>query len=490
MLSHSLDDALFKMDFIAIATLDYLEAAITQSSDNDVQSSRSGGSQRSAPDADTTLTLSVGRVCMYACKDSFECFTETVNELILKLTMPTSAELEIMRNEFFGKKETKFEAPGVASLKREESLPITDTIAINEPPALNEFMNQDLLSNSDIEAVHFVSTLNDEVSKYDDSELSRKSTLSTVLDSNSPPSYQSTIELDVCETENGHAFIQDFYDVNNRDMNHQISHLSHNDSTNCWTAVDHPWSHDPSIPDGEEQCARWYTFDETKNESTIPQLLLPNGATVVVQGDPGRRQPRIFNHHIPLKASSDPLSGGDMGASSYAGTKKISIKLRIIVTDMAFNCRLFDGYDWPASTDMVTETNTNTKSKLLGELMGDLEESHSSPIFGETDSNVSSGMKGKMRKKERQSNRYFQFNFSGLTLRLDSLADSKEHYLSSCMELKFTNMLFIETVSSDKPVKLLAEWINEEEHPRDSNDGLLMMKVRTRIYFVCRKLCI
>ena len=39
-------------------------------------------------------------------------------------------------------------------------------------------------------------------------------------------------------------------------------------------------------------------------------------------------------------------------------------------------------------------------------------------------------------------------------------------------------MQLIETVSTKKPVKLIGEWVNEEEHPRDSNDGILMMKVR------------
>jgi autophagy-related protein 2 len=45
------------------------------------------------------------------------------------------------------------------------------------------------------------------------------------------------------------------------------------------------------------------------------------------------------------------------------------------------------------------------------------------------------------------------------------------------LELKVTDLFIAETISDLKPVKLLGEWFNEIEHPRDSNDGLLMIKI-------------
>jgi hypothetical protein len=45
------------------------------------------------------------------------------------------------------------------------------------------------------------------------------------------------------------------------------------------------------------------------------------------------------------------------------------------------------------------------------------------------------------------------------------------------MNLKAQDLFVAETISSKRPVKMLGEWFNEEEHPRDSKDGLIMMKV-------------
>eukprot|EP00558_Chaetoceros_sp_UNC1202_P011573 CAMPEP_0197242024 /NCGR_PEP_ID=MMETSP1429-20130617/7879_1 /TAXON_ID=49237 /ORGANISM="Chaetoceros sp., Strain UNC1202" /LENGTH=435 /DNA_ID=CAMNT_0042701953 /DNA_START=30 /DNA_END=1333 /DNA_ORIENTATION=+ len=76
----------------------------------------------------------------------------------------------------------------------------------------------------------------------------------------------------------------------------------------------------------------------------------------------------------------------------------------------------------------------------------------------------------------RRSQRYFQFSFSGLKVRLDSFAETDEHYLASCMDLTLSDMFLVEAISGDSPVKLLGEWVNEEQ-PRDTNDGLMMMKM-------------
>ncbi len=479
-LSHSLDDALFRMDFVAIATLDYCEAALTLSSDCDTQSLRSINSQSSASDAGTSLVVSLGRVHMYACKDSFECLMGTLNELILKVTMPTSEELEVMRAEFFSKQEAKHLS---ASISDDVSVSNTDQFVVRDSQTLTEVMGVGLFSNEDeIENIHFDET-SDETTE--DDIRSRTSTWSTIPENELPLSHQSKDDIETHESQTNHTVIQDFYEVGTRNTTQKNNQPSSTENTDCWTAIDHPWSDDPSIPEGEEQFARWYAMDDEKKktQSAIPQLTLPNGATVIVEGDPGKRKPRIFNRHIPLKASSDPLSGGDMGASTYAGTKKIEVKMRLVITDMSLNCRLFDGYDWPIDVIKPVGKDENLKSKLLGDLMGGIEESNSSLIFADANESASLKTKKKSQKKARQSERYFQLIFSGLKLRLDSIAKSEYHHLASCMELNLTDMVFIETVSSEKPVKLIGEWVNEEEHPRDSNDGLLMMKVR--YFWIC-----
>lgn len=64
-----------------------------------------------------------------------------------------------------------------------------------------------------------------------------------------------------------------------------------------------------------------------------------------------------------------------------------------------------------------------------------------------------------------------------MKVRLDAFPESDEHRLANCIDVSMADFFVAETISSSKPVKLLGEWFNETEHPRDSNDGLIMMKV-------------
>ena len=45
------------------------------------------------------------------------------------------------------------------------------------------------------------------------------------------------------------------------------------------------------------------------------------------------------------------------------------------------------------------------------------------------------------------------------------------------MDLSLRDMFVSETVGTGVPVKIIREWANNHVHPRDSNDGLVMMKV-------------
>jgi autophagy-related protein 2 len=64
-----------------------------------------------------------------------------------------------------------------------------------------------------------------------------------------------------------------------------------------------------------------------------------------------------------------------------------------------------------------------------------------------------------------------------MKLRIDSFEESKDHRLASCVDLSLNDLFLAETISGDKPVKILGEWFNEVEHPRDTGDGILMMKM-------------
>ncbi len=461
--SHSYDDALFQLDFIAIASLDYLEGIVSVETENNSQQKPTAipPTSDTTAAADSTLTLSIGKLCIFACKDSFEHFTGTINELILKLTMPSKEELDVMRKEYFGKNDRKDmsiqQTPGVEEIN---TISASSGNVFDEVPSLNDIVNDGLFSGKEMD---------ESTSSYPPVE-EETSTFYHVQEDVPDDSYGTGLD----DSESGHEVIHDYYgyDSNHQGSSQHSSSSQDGDPTDCWTSIDHPWTDDPCIPNGQEQAAKWYSLDDSKadEEEIIPQLK-PSSGTVIVEGKiPNERQPRIFNRHIPLSAISDPLAGGDMGASTFAGTKQVRVKMRILVTEMNFLCRLFDGYDWPA---IITKPkDSNVKSKLLGDLMG----GDDSPTLFSDEKEVSQVTEVKQRKC-RQSERYFQFGFAGLKMRLDSLHPSEDHFLSSCLEIKVNNMNLIETVSSDKLVKLLGEWVNEDDHPRDSNDGLLMMKV-------------
>lgn len=466
-LPYSVDDALSKLGFVAIGSVDYVEAALMLVSSQSFRQLSSG--DVNAPEADATLSLSLGNVCVYACKDSCNCLMDTINELVLKITMPSHEELETMRAEFFSQL-PQLDSIDTALQGDNESSSSLDLHVSPESVSLSDVLSHGLFTGED--ALNFNNQIFEEIIDVNDNR-SRTSTLSTL------PEYKNEKSTFI-ESDSSHKLIDDFYEISNM-SNHDDDNPSR-EQIDCWTAIEHPWSDDPSIPEGEEQSARWYTWDyddDRKIESTVSQLMLPNGSTVIVEGNPGRRKPRIFNRHVPLQTSSDPLSDGDMGASSYAGGNKVQVKLRILIKDMSFRCRLFDGFDYPESPVLKEKESTNTREKLLGALMGDLEANDSSLVFA----NSATQTNTRKPTQPRQSCRYFQFAISGLKLRSDSFSQSKEHHLVSCTELNFTDMHLIETVSSDKPVKLLGEWVNQEEHPRDTNDGFFMMKVSKITHF-------
>ena len=200
---------------------------------------------------------------------------------------------------------------------------------------------------------------------------------------------------------------------------------------------------------------------------------------------------------------------------------KYHVQTRALVHNLSLRLRLLDGYDWPeqlsskerellrgddfvipevpigneegeldAAGSGCADLRRDEKSKLMCDLLsGGIE-------HGDTFRDVPlPEEKGKsLRDQEefhrlaRRTNKYFQITFSGVSLRLDSLKESKEHRLASCLSFKAQDFFVAETISSDRAVKMVGEWFNEDEHPRDSNDGLLMMKVsRNRRVCCCAK---
>ena len=168
--------------------------------------------------------------------------------------------------------------------------------------------------------------------------------------------------------------------------------------------------------------------------------------------------------------------------------------------------RFFDGYDWPEllsdeslekkrdvsflidvpqrlDSIKIPEAEDNTaetqKSKLMADLLGDQSEVPDTfkytPLPEEKGARLA--YQAKCRRLARRAGKYLQVSVSGVCLRNDSFLLPSNHRLSSCLNLKIQDFFVAETISGNKPLKMVGEWFSENEHPRDSRDGLLMMKV-------------
>jgi hypothetical protein len=292
-----------------------------------------------------------------------------------------------------------------------------------------------------------------------------------------------------------------------------------------WTAIDVDDSSTYEIPPGEEQAARWYGAQNSasaSNEADDEMKFLAGVESSEMSACRPHQHThlRVISHHFPLQPVADPTGDGDMNIPRYAGSDSVpKVRTRFIVHDLSVKLRFFDGYDWPEMLDSDTRTHCNKgtfvisdavaempdevkaellegvtekigakdaeelqlKAKLMGGLLAGAPKSQTFrdiPLPEEKGKSMKA--LSELRKLSRRPSKYFQMAASGVSTRVDSLEESDDHRLVSVLNMKAQDVFFAETISSGKPVKLAGEWFNEADHPRDTKDGLFMMKVSSR----------
>ncbi|CAB9499302.1 Autophagy-related protein 2 [Seminavis robusta] len=400
-------DYTFRMGFKTLVTLDSIRAVIVK---RNPKANNNGLETGVEPPLTTSLAL--GEVSLYACKDSFECFTSSIGELETLLTSLTSEEMEELR----------------ASSSAVLADPHYKGVVHNRKPA-------------------------------------------------------QTVSVDA-----GSKFLLDGYD---------------------WTTIDHDGRTD--ILPGEEQTARWYhapTPSPVAATSFSPQSSIVEVTNYESQSsrcDPAilnsineSYAPKIIDHHFPLQLT-------DIEVAQCAGSKSVAVASRVLVHDLKVKIRLFDGYDWPQyqrrrkldpNALFVIEEPPGKDPEGAGQLAdrgGEGKTNHLEGLLGgpndATDTfadmplpeerAVSLLAQNEIRTFGRRTNSYIQIVADGISARVDAYESSKEHRMKSSVQCSLKDFFLAETISSMNPVKLIGEWFNETEHPRDSRDGLLMLKMFT-----------
>jgi hypothetical protein len=270
-----------------------------------------------------------------------------------------------------------------------------------------------------------------------------------------------------------------------------------------WTEVNHDPLREFIIPDGDEQVATWYSIDNSSDTGELVDIFLRKSTTFPT---------RIIHHHFPFRSLADPLSHVSMGTAM-----KRQPTSRLVVHSLAVKFRFHDGYDWPSDVseqektcsrqdstfivvpkprDLVkakmTEDDAHREvggaraakrvqllaSLLDGDEITDYGPSpfENSPLPEERAQTFEK--QAELRRLSRKTKVYLQVSASGMTVKLDLYDKYESHCPSSVLGVSITDMFIADAASASTPVKMLGEWANENEHPRDTRCGILMLKVR------------
>jgi len=432
-ISGSLAEALLRdMSFVNVLSLDSMDAIVVVKSSN----CNEGRRNKMSRDPRITTSLTFGMLSIHACKDSFGCFSTTLGELSAKLTALTDEDIEKLKTE-------------------------SNPLSVNKAKAKKQTNNSEaFLAPVDQDSA-------DPSSNLVESEIT-----------NGHPELLPAIEVPSNEgPDSSRDFLLDGYE---------------------WTTIDHDPLPEIEIPDGNEEVAVWY--------DNSPKL--PNQVGDDTNQNLGLLE-RIIPQHFPHHSITDPLSEGDMGAPNYAGQEiaLVATKSRLLVHKLAVRLRFFDGYDWPdqltldqrrtasrAKNDFVIQPEPMAKnlskdlpsqkvsktSTLMAGLLDTTDEQSSTfnePLPEERAANIE--RQEELRRLSRKSNLFFQLSANGLSLRIDSFEKSESHRLVSILSLSIHDLFLAETASRSNPVKMLGEWVNVNEHPRDTRFGTLMFKMVT-----------
>ncbi|KAL7487047.1 hypothetical protein ACHAW6_012661 [Cyclotella cf. meneghiniana] len=427
----TLNGALSCMDFINVATIDSVDAVI-------LILYRGSKQNQGSVEPATTVALTIGTIQCNFCKDSFSCLVDTLNEWLIRFTALSDAELENLKSTFEPKSKV-----GVVDEIQTKSTHDFSTPSIQQSIDLGNERRRN--STTSIQPITEATISRDDSTSID---LTKSLLFQNYYTFHAKNSYQTAIQ-------------------GQQTAHHVKTVVESPSSDDEWATVEHEYLRHSSLPRENDQSSQWYVFDkEAMGDGKDAQS--PNV--------------KIYPQHISAKPA-EPLDGGLVDAAKITGTRlALEIGLRLIVRDSSIVCRFFDGLDWIKLRPQKRKVNAlkDRKQMLLSGLIdeeGQLLNRTLAPMPGERSEILKCNTARK--NLRRNVHRCFSLFISGLKLNQDAYADSAEHQLASCMDLSMADFFIAETISSKDPVKMIGEWVNEVQHPRDDNDGVVMLKMIT-----------
>jgi len=403
------------------------------------------------------INLYLGLLSIYTCKDSFNTLTKTFGEFWTEFTAPDEEELRRIK-ETGGFCE---EGNNTLSSVENEEINLLDNITAD---MFSQNVDRPVTSTSSQ-----INVIPDNADDTPDNELSA-----------SELRRKYNVGKDVDDLAKS-MLIPDFYTVktcpkdekakkpSNTPLNSGVELGVHHSVPDDWASIGNEWVRHDSH---EDQQAMWFTTLQGNDP------LRPKSSNI-----------DIYPTHVPISSAiCDPLGDGDMDAGLHAGTPSPSVNMRLVVHDLSACFRFFDGIDFFSSNENQADCSNEKRSKssasnrreeLMNALLDDQYITHSEdkykPLINDDFFMVGSS------RKARDVGRYFETILDRVRLRMDSFVDVAEHRLTSCLDVKISGLFLSETISRGFPKKMMGEWINDHLHPRDNNDGFLMMKVSFRL---------
>ncbi|GMH64049.1 hypothetical protein TrRE_jg108, partial [Triparma retinervis] len=165
------------------------------------------------------------------------------------------------------------------------------------------------------------------------------------------------------------------------------------------------------------------------------------------------KQVKIFPQHVPVAGGRGGIEEGDMGVKDIVGGDEgVEVGTSCVVNGLTVVVRLFEGYDWVEDVEGEVALELRARDRKGGDRLAK---------YGLVE--------------------FFEVTVRNLSMRTDSVTPTesimKGSRLASAMDINLGDFWCLECITTEEEKKAFLEWRNDVLHPRDEDEGMVMIKV-------------